>query len=140
LQFYGGTDNDFSMEKLPKIKPLQLKLEVDDEKYEEEILLFLILNGGTAGGFQGLLPSGCMSDGMLDFMAIKPGLMPGLTRLLINYQRGGLLEDKNVIHRRGKVFNLSLEPKARTDLDGEKGPPLPWKVEVCPGVLNIRTM
>ncbi len=129
-----------AMEKLPKIKPLQLKLDVDGQKYEDEILLFLILNGGTAGGFQGLLPSGCMSDGMLDFMAIKPGLLPGLTRLLINYQRGGLLEDKNVLHRRGKVLSLSLEPQAMTDLDGEKGPPLPWMVQVCPGALNIKIM
>lgn len=128
-----------AMEKLPQIRPMQLECSVDGQNHQMEILLFLLLNSGTVGGFQGLLPGQCASDGMLDFMAIKPAPLPRLARLLFNFQRGGLVEDDSIFYSRGQEFSINVQPEAKTDLDGEKGPPLPWKIEICPAAVQIRT-
>ncbi|MGI5922239.1 MAG: diacylglycerol/lipid kinase family protein [Syntrophomonadaceae bacterium] len=127
------------VEKLPQMRPLQLRLRVDDHTYEMEILLFICLNGNTAAGFKEILPTGSISDGKLDFMAFKP-LPPlgGLERLLLNYSRGQLIKDENVFYCQGTKFSLELTPAVTTDLDGEKGPKLPWEITVYPSALQLR--
>ncbi|HEX3010975.1 MAG TPA: hypothetical protein VHQ70_02910, partial [Syntrophomonadaceae bacterium] len=119
--------------------PLHLRVKVDDNAYDMEILLFLVLNGTSTAGFKELLPEGAMSDGLLDFLAFKPiPPLGGLERLLLNYSRGQLLKDENVFYCQGKEFSLELDPAVATDLDGEKGPGLPWKISICPNALQLR--
>lgn len=128
------------VEKLPQVRPLHLHLQADDNAYDMEILLFLVLNGTSAAGLKEILPMGTMSDGMLDFLAFKPvPPLGGLERLLLNYSRGQLLQDENVFYCQGKQFSLALEPPVATDLDGEEGPGFPWKIAVCPNALQLRT-
>lgn len=128
------------LEKLPQMRPLHLHLTVDGKEYEMDILLFLILNGGSAAGLKEMLPSGTISDGMLDLLAFKPAPpLGGLDRLLINYSRGQLLQDANVFYCQGRDFRLDLNPPAETDLDGERGPALPWTIKVCPNAIQLRT-
>lgn len=127
------------VEKLPQMRPLHLRLSVDDKTTEMDILLFLVLNGGVAAGLREILPAGTIRDGMLDFLAFKPAPpIGGLDRLLFNYTRGQLLQDDNVFYCQGRKFRLELDPPAETDLDGEKGPALPWTVEVCPNAIQLR--
>lgn len=129
-----------AVEKLPQMRPLQLRLNVDGQSYETEILLFLVLNGGSAAGLKEILPAGTISDGMLDFLAIKPApALGGLDRLLLNYTRGQLLKDENIFYCQGRKFTLELSPPGATDLDGEKGPDLPWEITICPHALQLRT-
>ena len=128
------------VEKLPQMRPLHLWLTVDDQKFEMDILLFLVLNGGSAAGLKEMLPSGTISDGMLDFLAFKPAPpIGGLDRLLVNYTRGQLLKDENVFYCQGREFKLELNPAAATDLDGERGPALPWTIKVVPNAIQLRT-
>lgn len=127
-----------TIEKIPGLQPLQLQLTADGQRYETEILMFLILNGGTAGGFQGILPAGKMSDGLLDFLAIKSVPVPRLAQLLYKFNKGQLLQDENIHYCQGKEFIVNLKPSVATDLDGEKGPVLPWKVSICPHALQVR--
>lgn len=127
-----------TIEKIPRLQPLQMQLSVDGQSHEMEILMFLILNGGTAGGFQGILPAGNMSDGKLDLLAIKSVPVPRLAQLLYKFSKGQLLQDNNIYYCQGQSFNINLKPSVTTDLDGEKGPALPWKVSVCPHALQVR--
>lgn len=128
------------LEKLPQMRPLHLRLTVDDKKIDMDILLFLVLNGGSAAGLKERLPSGTISDGLLDFLAFKPAPpIGGLDRLLFNYSRGQLLQDENVFYCQGREFSLELDPSAETDLDGERGPALPWIIKVCPNAIQLRT-
>jgi YegS/Rv2252/BmrU family lipid kinase len=128
------------IEKLPQMKHLHLRLKVDGDTYDMKILLFIMLNGTSAAGFKEILPEGAMSDGLLDFIAFKPvPPLGGLERLLLNYSRGQLFKDENVFYCQGKEFSLELDPVVATDLDGEKGPGLPWKVSICPNALQLRT-
>lgn len=126
-----------SLEKIPRVQAMHLKLKVDGQKTAMDTMLFLVLNGGTAGGFQGLMPASDMNDGLLDFLAIKPVSMHQATQLLYKFLRGQLLQDDNIYYCQGKQFRIDLEPDTSTDLDGEVGPRLPWEVSVCPSAVKI---
>jgi YegS/Rv2252/BmrU family lipid kinase len=127
------------IEKLPQMRPLHLHLKIDKSTFDMDILLFLVLNGTVVAGFKEVLPEGAMSDGLLDFLAFKPiPPLGGFERLLLNYSRGQLIQDDNVFYCQGQHFSLELDPPVATDLDGEKGPDLPWEINVCPNALQLR--
>ncbi len=126
-----------SLEKFPRMRSLNLRLNADGSKIEMEIMLFLILNGGTAGGFQHLMPESKMNDGNLEFLAIKPVSLPRAAQLIYNFLRRQHLQDDNVFFYQGKHFQVELEPPVATDLDGEKGPALPWDVAICPSAIKL---
>ncbi|MEN6351423.1 MAG: YegS/Rv2252/BmrU family lipid kinase [Syntrophomonas sp.] len=126
-----------SLEKIPRVQTMHLKMEVDGQKTAMDTMLFLVLNGGTAGGFQGLMPASDMNDGLLDFLAIKPVSLHQATQLLYNFLRGHLLQDDNIFYCQGREFRIELEPDTSTDLDGEMGPGLPWEVRVCPSAIKM---
>ena len=46
-------------------------METDDGVFEEEILLFFILNGVQAGGFNNLIKDADYADGLMDVVIIK---------------------------------------------------------------------
>lgn len=127
------------IEKIPRLKKLNLRLtaDEDEDEYEMKVLLFLILNGGVAGGFRQMPQEGLMNDGLLDFIAIKPVPVRKLAYLVLNLSRGELINDPSVFYCQGKRFKIDLAPQATGDLDGELGPRLPWKVEVCPAALQL---
>jgi YegS/Rv2252/BmrU family lipid kinase len=128
------------IEEIPKIKPIELHLNVDGVAYDLEVLLFLILNGGNVGGFKGILPYEKIVDGKLNFLAIKPVPVYKLPPLLFKLGRGQLLKDENVINFEGEKFLIEVSPDIPTDLDGEKGPELPWKASIIPQALQVRTI
>lgn len=127
-----------AMEKLPRLKPFRLDVTIDDKQFELDALLFILLNGGNAGGFKDILPPGSMCDGQMDFLAIKPVPAHILGRVVANLYRKRLLEGDGVFYCQGQRINISLQPQTPTDLDGEIGPDLPWNVEVIPQAIQIR--
>lgn len=127
-----------TIEKIPKIKPLHLRLTADGQEYDEEIFMFLILNGGTVGGFSNILPPGKMSDGQLDFIGIKSVSAQKLAQLLRNFNSRQFLQNDSILYITGQEFSLNIDSKVATDLDGEKGPRFPWKVSVCSHALQVR--
>ena len=128
-----------TVEKLPKIQPLQLRVNADGQIHDIEMMLFVVLNGGTVGGFQNIIPEASMSDGMLDFLSIKPVAIHRFTQLLYSFNRGLHLQDDSVIHFQAKHLRIDVEPRIVTDLDGEIGPDFPWEISVCSNALKIWT-
>lgn len=127
-----------AVEKLPRLKPFKMHATIDGNEHELDALLFILLNGGTAGGFKDILPTGSMSDGQMDFLVLKPAPPHSLGRILHNFYRGRLLEDDDVFYCQARKISIKLNPDTPTDLDGEMGPPLPWEIEVLPQAIQIR--
>ena len=127
-----------AVEKLPKLKPFRLYLTIDEKEFEMDALLFILLNGGSAGGFKDILPPGSMSDGQMDFLAVKPAPAHILGRVVHNLYRKRLLDDEGIFYCKGQRIKINLQPQAPTDLDGEMGPNLPWNVELIPQAIQIR--
>jgi YegS/Rv2252/BmrU family lipid kinase len=125
--------------KFPEIKPFPIKFTVDGEAFQCNAYLFLLLNGKGAGGITEILPNATMDDGLLDIMIIKDGSPVQLLSTLKRKLTGEQLDDSVVIHVQGKQFILETEITIETDLDGEAGPDMPWKVEVIKAGIEVRT-
>ncbi len=127
------------LEKIPKLRVLRMNVEDDvGRKYEEDIFFFMILNGGVAGGFRHLPFQDAMSDGYLDLLALKKVRLHNITPMLLKLPTGQLINDESIFYCRARSFDIDLQPNSATDLDGERGPQLPWHVECCPRRLQFR--
>ena len=54
------------IEMLPSLKPVSTRIEYDDNVYEGDIMLFLISNTNSVGGFEKLAPDALIDDGYFD--------------------------------------------------------------------------
>jgi diacylglycerol kinase family enzyme len=116
-----------------------MTLVADGVTYQQEIYFFMILNGGVSGGFRHLAAQDALYDGVFDFIAVKPQNLQKLLYLLLQLTSGNYLTDApGVFHRRAKTLRISLDRRTESDLDGEPGPELPWRVEVIPRALEVR--
>lgn len=59
------------IEMLPSLKPTKVKIEYDGKVLEEEIMLFLVSNTNSVGGFEKLAPAAKMDDGYFDLVILK---------------------------------------------------------------------
>lgn len=59
------------LEKLPQIAPAEVRIEYDGKLFEGEIMLFLVSNTNSVGGFEKLAPEASLQDGMFDFIIVK---------------------------------------------------------------------
>jgi diacylglycerol kinase family enzyme len=92
----------------------------------------VIFNGRDAGNFPCLAPNASFTDGLLDCILFKRCSPPDFLNLLFKIVMGNHIQDDNVLYL--KLQNLYIDGPADvlTNLDGEKGPPLPWEVDVLP--------
>src|SRR5690625_2353055 len=90
------------MEMLPFIKPMWAKIEYDDEVFEDEIMLFLVSNTNSVGGFEKLAPDAKLDDGYFDLLILRKTNLAEFVRIAGAALRGAHLEDKNVIYTLAK--------------------------------------
>jgi YegS/Rv2252/BmrU family lipid kinase len=127
------------VEKLSRLQKLRMKLLADGEAYEEDIYFFMILNGGVSGGFRHIRAPNALSDGIFDFIAVRPQQLQKLLYLILQMTGGNYLTDvPGVFYRQARTFEIALEQTTESDLDGEPGPKLPWTVELVPRAIELR--
>ncbi len=129
------------LEEIPSFRPISISLESEEYTYKGEILLFLILNGQSAGGFKKIAPKAKINDGKFDVILFKNVSFSVLAKLFLKLLRGEHINDPNVIFfQTNKLF---IEPfdygkeLIKTDIDGEAGPKLPIFIQSKPQALNI---
>ncbi|WP_096201797.1 diacylglycerol kinase [Bacillus sp. FJAT-45350] len=113
------------LEKLPSISPTNVRIEYDGKLYEGEIMLFLVCNTNSVGGFEKLAPKADLEDGMFDLIIIEKMSFPEFVRIGSQALRGehiGHPKMKYVQANRIKVF---VEGNMQLNLDGEYGGMLP---------------
>jgi len=123
---------------LPKITPITVDITNSGGTFREELALALVLNGTGAGGFTDLV-KGSASDGLLDFVALRSVSFSVLPALLVKIMKGEHLEDENVVHFKDSYIKIENFGQVDTDVDGEKGPPLPVVIKNVPGALKVYT-
>jgi len=126
-------------EQIPSFKAFPVRFEYNDRSIEEDIYLFLVLNGKSAGGFDKLAREASINDGMFDVIAFKACPITQIGALFLKIFRGEHLDDPRVIYFKTsslKITQISGAPM-ETDLDGEKGPDLPLNIEILPNKLKV---
>lgn len=121
---------------LPKIAPFQLTLKGDINE-SISCLLLLALNSTSAGGFKNLAPKANVNNGTLDLIAIKECSLPEMAGVFLGVLRGEHHNNPSVLYTKVSSLEIHGPEHVETDLDGERGPTLPVKIEVLPGRLSL---
>lgn len=116
-----------------------IKINIESEEYlkDEEILLFLISNSSSIGGFKKLAPKADVLDGLLDVIIIKKSGVQDLANIFLNIFSGEHINHPNVIYFKSKSITLSTKEDIPIDIDGEYGGKLPATFEIVPKAFRI---
>lgn len=109
------------MEMLPSIKATHVEIEYDGKFFEGEIMLFLVCNTNSVGGFEKLAPSSNFSDGMFDLLILKKTNLADFIRIASLALKGDHLSDPNIIYTSANRIKISSTEKIQLNLDGEYG-------------------
>ncbi|MGJ9382113.1 diacylglycerol kinase [Salipaludibacillus sp. CF4.18] len=112
-------------EKLPRIKPTQVTIEYDGKWFEGEIMLFLVSNTNSVGGFEKLAPDAYLNDGMFDLLIVKKTNLADVVRITSAALRGDHINDDKVIYVQASRIKVRSEDDMQLNLDGEFGGSLP---------------
>ncbi|WP_010097410.1 diacylglycerol kinase [Ornithinibacillus scapharcae] len=113
------------IEMLPSLKPARVKIEYDGNIIEEDIMLFLISNTNSVGGFEKLAPDACLNDGLFDLLILRKANLAEFIRIASLALRGAHLDDKHVIYTKASHIKVTPEDKMELNIDGEYGGLLP---------------
>lgn len=113
------------MEMLPSLKPVRVRIEYDGEFIEEEVMLFLVSNTNSIGGFEKLAPSAKMNDGYFDLLILRKTNLAEFIHIATLALRGAHLDSKYIIYKQAKHVKITPEDKMQLNIDGEYGGPLP---------------
>ncbi len=116
------------IEMLPSLKPVKTRIEYDDKVFEGEIMLFLIANTNSVGGFEKLAPDALIDDGYFDLLILKQSNIAEFLRVASAGIRGNHLEDENVLYTQAKKIKIIPKDKMLLNIDGEYGGELPGEI------------
>jgi len=130
-----------SLAELPFVRAYRLHIESKERTLDEEVSAVLVMNGREAGGFKEVAPLSEVSDGLLDVLVVRKLILPTMLPALISVMTGHHTNDKRFVYFRTKRLRIESREEGviDSDVDGERGDPLPLDIEVMPGRLLINT-
>ncbi|HWQ70926.1 MAG TPA: YegS/Rv2252/BmrU family lipid kinase [Desulfitobacteriaceae bacterium] len=118
------------LETLPTYRPFRIRFVHNDLNFDEDILLFLAVNGFSVGGLRRLVPGASLSDGKLDVLIVRQTGWPDTLRILLNALRGEQADHERIEKFQIEEITIYTDSVSRCDLDGEIGPDSPWHIQV----------
>lgn len=115
---------------LEGLAPINMKFESKEYSREEKVLLFLVSNSSSIGGFKKLAPKADVIDGLLDVLIIRDSDIGEIANIFFNILRGEHINHPNVAYFNTNNITISCDSKVTLDIDGEYGGCLPATFEV----------
>jgi diacylglycerol kinase (ATP) len=125
-----------ALAELANLRPLPFRVEVDDDRFNQELLLAAIGNAPTYGGGMRICPEADPADGLLDVTVVRAMPRWRVIRFFPTVYTGALVRHDEVELYRATSVRLDA-PGIRAYADGELVGPLPVEVSVVPGALRI---
>jgi YegS/Rv2252/BmrU family lipid kinase len=122
---------------LPRIRPIPVKVTLPDEVIETDMNAILILNGRGAGGFRYVAPHSVINDGLLEVMLVRNVPFVNWGPLIISVITGQHDSNKFLSFYSASNIRIESEEHIITDVDGEKGSPLPVDISVLPSRISV---
>ncbi|MBP3952549.1 diacylglycerol kinase [Bacillus suaedae] len=113
------------LEKLPQVTPKRVRIEYDGKLFEDEIMMFLVANTNSVGGFEKLAPNASLKDGMFDFIIVKKISFPEFIQIGSLALRGEHINHPKVMYVHANRIKVQVEGDMQLNLDGEHGGALP---------------
>lgn len=106
---------------------------------EDKYILILLLNGSGAGGFNYILDKDSLEDGEVDLICIKPVSIYNLLNVFLSIVRGQYKNHPLIDYLKSNECTIkSLDGRELfVDIDGEKGPVMPLRVEVIHKAIKV---
>lgn len=120
-----------------RLEPIKVEIRTPEIVLKEEILLFLISNSSSIGGFKKLAPSAEICDGLLDVVVIKKTEITELATIFINIFKGEHINHPKVIYFKTDTIEISSDDDVIIDIDGEYGGKLPACFQVVKNAIEI---
>jgi YegS/Rv2252/BmrU family lipid kinase len=129
---------------LVRFQPPTIRVRIDDEQLERQIMIVAVGNGVCQGGGFYLAPDASPSDGVLDICLVERLSLAGIARVIPKVMRGTQRGDPKVFMRTTRAVRIeALDGRALFfHLDGELHEPdglQLLEVEVLPGALPVLT-
>lgn len=121
------------------IKPIQVSFKSKEYTSDEKILLFLVSNSSSIGGFKKIAPDADVLDGLLDVLIIKDAEIPELANIFFNILKGDHIKHPKVVYFKTNNMTIKSNKKIMLDIDGETGGKLPAKFEALKKGMKIIT-
>ncbi|HJV47419.1 MAG TPA: diacylglycerol kinase [Bacillota bacterium] len=125
------------IEKLPFIRPSQVRIETEFRVIEEEIMLFLISNSNSVGGLEKLAPHADLSDGKFDCIIVRKTTLPEFIRIASRVIKGDHIKEPDVIYFQTKRLKATSTANVMINLDGELGGELPIDFTALPSHIDV---
>ena len=109
------------IEMIPSIKATHMKIEMDDEFYDGNAMMFLCGLTNSVGGFEKIAPDASINDGLFTVMILKECNIADFIRIASLALRGEHLNDERVIYRKASRVKVTSEEEVHLNLDGEYG-------------------
>lgn len=112
------------------IKPIMVNFESKEYSKEEEIMLYIVSNSASIGGFKKLAPDASVSDGFLDVLIIKKSEVQEIANIFLSIFKGEHINHPNVSYFKTNKLKVSSKEKLTIDIDGEYGGVLPGEYTI----------
>lgn len=116
---------------------INLKLESEEVNFEGPIMLFIIGNTTSVGGFNKMVPDADVNDGKLDVLVIKECELNNLAGIFLGVLTGSHINDENVIYFHTDRVVMSSSDVITVDIDGETGDELPVEFSIRNNGISI---
>jgi diacylglycerol kinase (ATP) len=116
---------------LPKFKPMQYTIGLDDKIIETEAMLIAVANGSSYGAGMLVCPDARMDDGLFDVMILRPVSKIEFIKVFPKVFKGSHIDHPKVDIYRSKC--VSLTAPAIAYADGERVGTLPVQAECIAG-------
>lgn len=116
------------IEMLPSLKPVRTTIEYDGNIFEDDIMLFLIANTNSVGGFERIAPNALINDGYFDLIILKETNLAEFLRLATLALRGAHIDDKNIVYLQAQRIKVTPQSRMQLNIDGEYGGLLPGEI------------
>lgn len=113
------------IEMLPSLKPERTRIEYDGEVFDEDIMLFLISNSNSVGGFEKLAPDAKLDDGYFDLLILKKVNLAEFIHIASLALRGAHLNSDDLLYVKAKNIKVYPTEQMLLNIDGEYGGALP---------------
>src|SRR5699024_11972056 len=99
-----------------------------DKVFEGEIMMFLIANTNSIGGFEKVTPDALIDDGYFDLIILKKTNLADFLRLATAAMRGAHIHDDHIIYAQAKRIKVTPTEKMLLNIEGEYGGELPGEI------------
>ncbi len=109
---------------------MPLKVKVDEYEFNTNARMFLVANSKHIGGFDKMIPYASIQDGLLDIQILKSCNAVELIQVSTDILAGNHINNRNIEYHQGRVIEISSpNHDFNVDIDGEKGPALPVRID-----------